>query len=44
MTRGQVMVGFSESGRVRGMPWRVPDQLGFDYWVGQLTRERPHST
>ena len=50
MTRGQVMVGFSESPEYQqrsynrvfvtmvyyGMLRRVPEQAGFDYWVGQL--------
>jgi hypothetical protein len=50
MTRGQVMVGFSESPEYQqtsynrvfvtmvyyGMLRRVPEQGGFDYWVGQL--------
>ncbi len=50
MTRGQVMVGFSESPEYQqssynrvfvtmtyyGMLRRMPDQAGFNYWVGQL--------
>ena len=50
MTRGQVMVGFSESPEYQqtsynrvfvtmtyyGMLRRVPEQLGFDYWVANL--------
>ena len=50
MSRGQVMVGFSESSEYQltsynrvfvtmvyyGMLRRMPDQAGFNYWVGQL--------
>ncbi len=50
MTRGQVMVGFSESPEYQqtsynrvfvtmmyyGMLRRMPDQAGFDFWVGTL--------